>query len=209
MSVTYICDRCGVAFQSNHIHIGGTGTAYMAGNTVDCPKPWCSGTGHHAPGTYEFVDGVIAAFTAPGMTREKVEAVREVAAKAAQNELSPAEAAQEADTIKAGLGDLFLAAHQRGITFDRVLAVIVGFLAAWAALAPDADLQALVEESQRQTELTERMLEELQKQSAADDTAKPRVVKPPAPPTQTSASKNRAERRKAAAIERRTKGRGE
>lgn len=132
-----------------------------------CPR--CGGTAAVQDGTYDFVGGFVAAFTAPGMTRKKVEAARDLAEKVASNDLSPIEAADQADTIKTGLGNFFRIAHDRGITFDRILALILGFLAFWSEFAPDEDAEALREAAQMQNELSQRMIEELRKLNEADD----------------------------------------
>lgn len=201
MSVPAKCTACGHRFTSKaFMAFSGVNISY-SGCTETCPK--CGGRAELQSGTYDFVGSTIAAFTAPGVTRAKVEAARDLAAKVAQEEITAKDAAEEAEKITAGLGNVFMAAHDRGITFDRILALILAVLAFWGQFGPDADLQALLAESQKQNELSQRMLEEFQKQNSSRGGPTPTVATPPASRLQTTITKNRHERRKEAKLARR------
>ncbi len=203
MSIPVHCARCGYRGISRNFSITNSTGITFSGGGERCPA--CGGTAAYVSGTYDFVGDTIAAFTAPGVTRQKIEAFRDLAGQVAQNAISPEDAARQAEKIESSFGWLILSAAARGITFDRLLAVVLAFLAFWEAFAPDADVQALVAASQQQNELSKKMLQELQRQSATSGTSTPKVQKPSRPPAQTQAPRNRAERRKAAAIARRSR----
>lgn len=132
-----------------------------------CPIPGCGGIADLESGTYDFIGNVMTAFRAPGMTRQKLEAFAGVVSQAAEGKVSPEMAAQQAKQISHSLGALLAAAHSHGITFDRILAVILAIQAFWAAYSSDADVQAALTESRHQTELSQKMLSELQAQNAS------------------------------------------
>lgn len=203
MSIPVFCARCGYRGFARSIRIVESRNITFTGGGETCPA--CGGFAAFVSGTYDFVGETIAAFTAPGITRQNIEAFRELADQVAQNIISPEDAANRAETIATGFGVLVRSALAMGITFDRILAVVLAFLAFWEAFSPDADVQALVKASHRQNELSQRMLEELQRQPAPSPASQPMAKTPSPPPAQTQAPRNRAERRKAAAIARRSK----
>lgn len=182
----------------------------MSGNRVGCPVQGCSGWGHHEVGTYDFVDGVVKAFTAPGMTREKVDAARKVAEEAASGSVSSEEAIHRLREINPTLANVVSQpSPSPKINWDRLIAILALLHSFWISFSSDADVQAALAETRKQTELSQKMLEELQKQSAVGGIAHPIEAKPELDPRQMTTPKNRAERRKALAIERRKKGRAE
>jgi len=123
--------------------------------------------GHHEAGHYTFVDGVIAAFTAEGMTRRKVEAFRDVAERAKRQEISGQQAVVEAGSIDPVLAKVAEVAQKMGINWDRLIAIIGLLLAFYTSYSSDADVQAALKESRHQTELSQKMLSELQAQNAS------------------------------------------
>lgn len=202
MSVPVHCEQCGYRGISRNFSItNSTGITFQGGGER-CPD--CGGVAGYLSGTYDFVGGTIAAFTAPGVTRQKIEAFRDLADQVVQNAITPEAAAIKAEEIESSFGWLIRSAQAMGITFDRVLAVVLAFLAFWEAFSPDVEVQALVAATQQQNELSRKMLEELQQMSITSRTSTPKAKRPPPPPAQTQVRGNRAERRKADAIERRS-----
>lgn len=181
-------------------------TLSLTNVTTICPE--CDGEAVIQDGTYEFIGNVLAAFTAPGMTREKVEAARKVAEEAASGMVSSEEAIHLLRDISATLARAVSQPPPSvKINWELVIAIFALLQSFWGSYSSDADVQAALAEARKQTELSQKILEELQKQSAIDGMTRPTKVRPKLDPTQMTTPKNRAERRKAAAIERRKKGR--
>lgn len=189
MNVPAKCQVCGHQFISNAIHIEDSVSMVIGGST-DCER--CNGRANFVAGTYDFVGDVIAAFRAPGITRETVTEVRQIVSKAASGKITAAEAVQQTRKVSSALGAFLLTAHERGITFDRVLAVILFLHTFWASYSSDADVQAALAESRKQVELSQKILEELQKQTADGDIGAPIAATQPPNPEQTKIAKDRA-----------------
>lgn len=208
MDLEFVCDRCGTRFTAPNF-IGGTATVYMEGNRVRCPVRNCGGWGHHKPGYYEFVNGVVRAFTSPGMTREKVDAARQVAKDASAGAITSEDAIKRLEAISGALANAVERSADRRINWELILTLLMCIYTIWTDQKSDADAQAALTEARTQTELAQRMLEESRAQSGSLRELVTRPALQPPAPTRTNAPRNRAERRKAAAIERRAKNRGE
>lgn len=123
MGILFTCDRCGTQFTSGAIQIENS-SAYLANNRVNCPKPSCEGWGHHAAGEYTFVGGVLKAFTAAGMTREKVVAARQVAEEASSGTITTDEAVARLEAISAELLSAMRAGTGKRFNWELLLALL-------------------------------------------------------------------------------------
>ena len=208
IGLEFTCDTCGTRFEVPN-YFGGTGSAFMSGNQIGCPAPGCSGMGHHKEGTYDFVDGVISSFTAPGMTREKVQKVKEIAEAVEAGEKDTHTAYLEVVEIDDRLAETWNWMNENAGAIGVLLAILSILLAHyyWKQSGASAEEDRRVVE--RQSKALEKIGEELEKQRL--DGALPAGQAPPKqemltlPLKQIAASPtpNRHERRKAAAIERR------
>ena len=202
------CRTCGTTFESK-LFDKFSGTLILEGNTQNCIVPGCIGTADIQDGHFGFVKGVLTAFASHNMTREKVEAFQRVIARANQGEITAEEATREAGSIDPALSRVVQHAQEKGINWDRIIALLALLHAIWVSYSSDAAVQAALAETQKQTELQQKMLEELQGPIVfgSGQSTKPEMRQ--LDPTGKTATKNRAERRTAAAIERRRKRRGE
>lgn len=164
MDLEFTCDKCRSRFTVPNL-IGGTASVYMEGNRVSCPVPGCSGWGHHKPGTYEFVNGVVAAFKAPGMTLEKVAVARGVASKASSGDITTEEAIQRLEAISVDLSSAIVIYQNRNIDWGLILGILVALYTIWSDYQSDAAVQSAIAESRIQTAVAQKLLEESQKQS--------------------------------------------
>ena len=195
MDLVFTCDECGNTFAVPNI-VGGTGRVYMEDNRARCPAPHCGGWGQHKPGFYDFVDGVLKAFAAPGMTREKIEAAKKVIADASTGALASDEAIKQLSDISVQLGQLIEKSGQRKISWELILTIVPAIYTIWTDHKSDANAQAVLIESRTQTEVAQRILEETQAQSRSlRELTTKRALQPPVR-AQTSVTKNRHERRK-------------
>lgn len=203
MSVPVFCESCGYRGISNAISMSNVRGAVLSNVYEPCPQ--CGGMAKLHSGTYDFVGDIMTAFRSPGMTREKIAAFRSVLEQVTEGELSSSDAVQTTEEIDPLLSRWLRAAFERGISFDRVLAVFSAILALWMAYSSDADVQAALTESRHQTELSQKILSELEKLNVSSPGPLPKAVMPQVGPAQTNVPRNRHERRKAAAIKKREK----
>ena len=140
MSVPSKCRDCGFAFTSQMLSLNNVSGVTISGCTESCPR--CGGRSDLQPGTYDFVGNAISAFRAPGTTQKKVEEFAGIVSQAAAGEISPEDAVKQARQVSASFGSLLKAAHDRGITFDRILALVLAIHAFWTTHSSDADVQA-------------------------------------------------------------------
>lgn len=205
MSIPVHCKTCGYTGIARSVYIENATEATFIGGGEDCPI--CGGLAEFQSGTYDFVGDVMTAFRAPGMTRQKVADFRAVLEQAKEGTISASAAVKRAENIDPLLSRLLRAAYENGITFDRVLAVLIAIHVFWTSYSSDAAVQSALAESRHQTELSQKMLSELQKQNASSSESRTKTTLQPPSPARTSAPKNRHERLKAAAVERRRNSR--
>lgn len=175
MGFQFTCDKCGKQFKHDLGISLERGSVEISNNQVKCPVWNCSGWGRHAPGKYDFVDGVIAAFTSPGMTKEKASKIAEIVKHAVDGEISDDVALARAERLSSALGTFLKAARDYGITFDRILAAILFVQVFWNQHSSDADAQAALAESRNQTELSQKILSELEAMNAPARELKPQL----------------------------------
>lgn len=165
MSIPVHCKQCGYRGIAHSIWITSSHNITFEGGSENCPE--CGGRAEFQSGTYDFVGDVLTAFRAPGTTRKKVEEFAGIVSLAAEGKISAEAAVEQARGVSVAFGGLLKAAHDRGITFDRVLAFILAIHAFWIAHSSDADVQAALAESRNQTELSQQMLSELEEMNAS------------------------------------------
>ena len=207
MGINFVCEKCGTrwAQPSPLGNFRGHAVVEVTDNIAICPVEGCCGWGHSINGYYDFVGGVLNTFTAPGMTREKVEAVRGIAKEASSGQITTEDALQRLEAISEALAKAVAQPQGRKVNWEFLLALFALIWAIWTDRESDADAQAALAESRTQTEVAQKMLEESQAQT---ESLRELTTKPASrlqAPAQTTTQKNRAERRKAAAIERRSK----
>lgn len=210
MRLPAVCRKCGKIF---HAELGMEFHACygveIRDATATCPYPGCNGIGDLSVGTYTFAGSAISVFTSPEMTRAKVEEAKKITADAKAGVIGTPEALRRLTEIDQKLGELVKTNADRRIDWSLVLAAILAIYTIWTDQKSDADAQAALAEARTQSVVAQRMLEESRAQSASlRELATRQALQPPAQ-AQTNATKNRAQRRKASAIERRAASRGE
>lgn len=205
MKHTTKCPNCGK-------RIAGLGSLFERNFELTNVGIQCPHCGHNEmvrDGIYSIIDGVIKAFAAPGMTRENVEEAQRVAEDAAKGEISFEDAVARLEIVSKSLAQAVKQGSSSLVSWDRIIAILALLHAFWIAHSSDADVQAALTESRKQTELSQRMLEEMRKRPAIGYTEKPTPVRPIATQAQMTSPKNRHERRKASSIAARKKDRPE
>jgi hypothetical protein len=202
MSVEFTCDRCGAIFTSNFI--GGTTSVYMADNPVKCPVPRCSGWGHHKTGTYDFVNGIVKVFTAPGITRQNLDDASSIVKEASTGSITNQDAIQRLEAISATLAKAIAQSGQPKINWEFILALLVCIYTIWSDRGSDEAAQSALKEAQTQTAISQKMLEATLEQNKYVRESKTTPALRRQTPIQTSGTKNRHERRKQNAIQNRT-----
>jgi hypothetical protein len=219
MNIPAKCKSCGYNYTSNSIHIENSFGVTLSGNTETCPR--CGARAQLQSGTYDFVGDVISAFRAPGMSREKISTLKALAEKAKNGEITAEDAVENANKIDPAIQRMLKTAQDRGITIGDLLTLITLIFAFWTHWSSNADVQAALGEAQRmnettlkqlsatekQREISEKILLELGRLNAAAQTEEAKKQKLQQAPKETPVSvrPNRKERRKAAAIARKKK----
>lgn len=216
MSVPMRCKACGLNFTARYINFSGTTNAGVSNYSEDCPR--CGGDAVSQNGRYDFVGSAIAAFRAPGVTRQKVERFAEVARAAQAGAIKRTDADAQIAELSRALASLWKFINDNGSGISVLLAVIAIWLTITAGWDDDIAADKQLKETQTQTammrsseQVQQKILEELQKRPQADR----EMVglqpygrwSPKVSPPQTAArtfAPNRKERRKAKAISRRS-----
>lgn len=209
MSIPAQCTRCGFQFISQMFSFSG-GTVNISNCSVSCPR--CGGEAPLQDGSYTFVGRMIAAFSAPGTTRERVEAFRDIASAVTSGAATEAEAEERIAELGPTLANLWVWLNANGQALSVVIAAITLFLMMYYQNSSDEDAAKLQASTEKQTQVEMQIVAELQKQnaSAAAPVSPPRPtqrMQPPFPPrTQVLATQpNRRERRAAKARDRRAR----
>jgi hypothetical protein len=171
--------------------------------SIGCP--YC---GYSAPvkdGNYLIFDGVIKAFTAPGMTREKLRAAKSITDDASSGVITTQEAIQRLEIVSATLAKAVPQTKNKTIDWGLLLAILTFLYTFWNDYESDADAQAALAESRKQTAFAQRTLAEIQAQSVSLRELKTTPASRLKAPAQTNGTKNRHERRKQNAIQNRAK----
>lgn len=233
MSVPIRCRRCGYKGIATGITFINSRDITIGKASETCPM--CGGRADYQSGTYDFVGDAIAAFRAPGVTRASAEEFANVVSSAAKGELTTEQALQQAESINAIFSAFFRKALANGVPIDRLVNVISLILAAWAFYSSEVGGEATLGELRTQTEVQRTILQEMKKQTnaaqrteegsqrqaaaaertAAESREQTRLLRELAArqdlqqrdPSQTHGAPSRAERRRAAAIERKRKKR--
>jgi rubredoxin len=201
MSIPARCTSCNYQFTPNKmIEVQGNVTGLQIGLGNRMPCPMCGAPAHLVAGTYDFVNGVIAAFTAPGMSREKVEAAKNIAKEASEGAITTEDALHRLEAVSATLA-MAVAQHQGQsckVNWEFLLTLFALIWTIWSDHQSDADAQAALAEARTQTEVAEKLLEESQAQSASLRELATKPMSQPQVQAQKTERKKRAERRKQA-----------
>lgn len=204
MAIPSTCRKCGETFASRLFRVEGGSSRISIGRGVEpCRRPGCDGMADVQSGTYDFINGAVAAFTAPGMTREKVRAVRAVVERASNGDISNEKAIEQLEKISAQLANVIQLHEKKSINWELLLAIIVFVYTLWSGFQSDDAAQAALEEARKSNAIAEKMLEELKVQSSSSQESATGSVSPSASGQKKTVANNRAERRKSAAIKRR------
>jgi hypothetical protein len=198
MSIPIHCGHCGYQGLSTGISIT-SARVTVKGGGGQCPQ--CGGIASYVSGTYDFVGEVIAAFSAPGITREKVSAFRDIVQGVANGSISNDRAKEKADALSPALSSVIANTLKQGLTISNLVSLIGIILALWSMYSSDADVEAALKEDQKQTELMQQMLEVLQEQPTGQPPRKTNQAEPSADQVKKSVPGSRVEPRKAAAVD--------
>lgn len=196
MSIPVHCNQCGYRGIARSISVQDTFNFSVAGSE-QCPQ--CGGPAEFQQGSYDFIGDVLMAFRAPGMTREKVEAAKQVVGDASAGVIASDVALQRLGEISAQLATLIEKSGERRINWGLILTIVLAIYTIWTDQKSDADAQAALAEARTQSEVAQKTLEVLERQSAVGGKSptKPTLRSPAQP--QTTAPKNRHQRRADAA----------
>jgi hypothetical protein len=215
MSLPAKCRRCGTEFFMEGL-FGGTIAHFQISNfTTNCRVPGCGGIAEIQPGIYQVVNSVITAFTAPGLTREKVQKFKEIAEAVDAGEKDAHTAYLEVAELDDQLANAWDWTNENAGALGVIIAILSILLAHyyWKQSGVSAVEDRQVEE--RNAKALEKIGEELEKQrlSGALPAKSPRPTQGLLPQhlqqIATSAKPNRHERRKAKRIAERQKKHGE
>lgn len=212
MSVPVHCKKCGYRGTARSIHIKNSTDITFKGGSEDCPQ--CGGRAEFQSGTYDFIGNTISAFREPGMTRERMEAIKQVAEKVRDGDLSASDARDEIAEQSSRIASVWDWVGENDKQLQVLLIIIGLFLAHYhfvqmsAGPQDDAEVRrSAAQAAERNAQALEKIGEELEKMNIDAPTPAPQAQAPQQPQTlpqaQTNAPRNRAERRRAAAIERR------
>lgn len=202
MSLLVNCARCGIQVQSGLITISGNARIKLTNSSTDCPK--CGRNADYLDGTYDFVGGVLKAFTAPGITLAAIGTAKQIADEASNGRIDTEAAIGKLAAISADLAEAVRKSSKGQVSWELVVAVLALIYSIWSDLESDADAQALLAEERTQTEVSEKTLTELEKLSVVRQVGNSATSEQrKAPVSQSPAAKNRHERRKDAALSKR------
>lgn len=205
MSIPVHCKACGYRGVARSIHIeNSTGLSIQGGE--DCPK--CGGMAKFQSGTYDFVGVVMTAFRQ--VSRENIENFRDIAQAVKAGNATKAEAEKQIQELGLSLARVWDWTNSNSGGLAVLIAILTLYLqisAGWSADHTAEKLQASVE---KQTQVEQMMLAELQKhpEAAAAQAARPipslKLQPPYLPHRQAMGPQpNRHQRRAAKARERR------
>lgn len=217
MSIPTRCERCGHRGVSRMISISDSRDVTIRGGYEPCAR--CGGPALYQSGNYDFVGDVVAAFRAPGVTREAVTRLGDIAKGVQTGVISADEAAVQISELAAPLATVWDWSNKNAGALSLLVAIIALFLTIYYEAesdAADAEERALarqqVEATQSLHEVQEKILIELQRTGVVPPAPKTQPTpKPPKPPAiraqkpMKAVAPNRRERRKAAALARRQK----
>ena len=198
------CPTCGLTFESQTIRFSGTWlNATIRGGGETCPS--CGAMADTVEGTYNIIQNVFTVVTAPNMTRAEIDAAKEIASEAAKGSISSDDAMKSLVKVSKSLAAALQKPEGSRVNWEASLALLSLIITVWANHETDADAQAALKESQTQTAIAQKMLQEFQGQSQFLRELATKPTSQQLIPMQTTSPKNRADRRKAAAIARREK----
>ena len=225
MSIPIVCPACGRQFQSHAI--GGRGGLITVTNSVTrCPH--CRSVIKFPDGEYEFdlIGRVIATVRSPGTTRDNVIAFQELAQSVRSGNLSKTEAGKIANDIGPHFGNLLSSVWNNDKAITQLLAVIGIILTLYTIHSADESsmqqhtdaqnqsqgIATLSLEIQNETQVQQRIYEEIQKQRAVGlQPASPSTPTQPMKhqtqgqtPDEAKSPMNRRERRMAAKLARKS-----
>lgn len=194
------CTACGLQFETRIIVSPNVTVQNMGTN---CPR--CNGMAIVQDGTYHIVSQAVRAFSAPGVTREQIVRLRDVAKDVRGGAVTVANGSEQLQGIAAPLVALWAATNKNSGALSVLLAIITLFLMIYYEQASDEQGSRQDRSAERQMQIQQQILEELKRQNLAVPAPEtPRPTTPAMPPaTQQqkppAAKQNRQERRKAAA----------
>ena len=198
-----VCSNCGLRFPVRGIEISDSYGFSFSDVETDCPR--CGGRANVVDGTYDFVGDVISAFRAPGVSRQSVATLRDIAEAVKTGETSREQAEAKVAELGAALAGVWKWTNDNGSALSVLLAIIALYLSitsGWDADEAAEKIQASVE---KQTQVVQMIKVELRKQNVTvpgRETSSParpqrQQLAPPHLPGVKRA--NRHERRKAMA----------
>jgi hypothetical protein len=137
-------------------------------------------------GTHDLVTGVVRAFRAPGVTNQKIYRFKHVAEQVQSGELTTGEAEEQIAQLGNALVNLWKWTNENGAALAVLLMVIQIYLAISAGWGADEAADKQLKETLTQTQVEQKILEELQKQTATSKAAaeQPKPKAATIPPSQ-------------------------
>lgn len=175
----------------------GAGAHNITFKDVGVSCPICGKPSEVIPGTYDFTTERLGLVVDPSISPQALRALKSIAERLQEGEISPNEAAKEAATIDPKFGSALIVAAKIGAwAITAVLALIAVYLQIQSNGASSAEKAAILEALTKQTAVLEQIAAELSEEPAD---SQPKVVggeKPkPESIVETAAEKPKSERR--------------
>jgi hypothetical protein len=186
---------------------GGTGSVALKNVTTNCPI--CGRDSPITDGTYDLVGSAVKAFRAPGVTRDNINALRDIAQAEKDGKLSAKAAEEKAAEISSAFAALIKWTNGNAGMLGLLVAIITLFVSIYAVNDDDLSSAQAHKDFLAEREVQQRIYEALQRQhvpgTSQESKPRPNRLKQSLRPTQTlsAGSPNRHERRKAKAMARR------
>lgn len=110
-------------------------------------------------GTYDFVGSAVRAFRAPGVTRAKVEALKDIAQAAKEGRLSVSEAEERAAELESTFASLMKWANGNAGALGILIAIISLWMTIYAVYDSDQSSAQAHEDAQRQLQATQTQIQ--------------------------------------------------
>lgn len=158
--LTAMCPRCGSVDATGVV--GGTATTFKDVGTR-CPR--CGGKALIPNGTYDFVGDTVAAFRAPGVTREKIERFREIAKDVEAGQLTAEQASSQVAQLGATLATVWNWTNSNAGALTFLISLLTAFLMVHYEAESNSAAEGVEQLAQRQTQVLEQIHAELRRQN--------------------------------------------
>lgn len=160
-----VCRNCGARFAATAFQVENSTDVTFSGCATICP--YCGGTADIVDGTYDFVGEIIAAFRAPGVTRQNVEAFRDVVEAVNAGRATPEQAVAQVAELGSAFAGVWKWVNANSGGLGVLLAIMSLYLAYISMKGSDETAEKLQASIEKQTQVVQMIEAELRKQNVA------------------------------------------